>query len=140
MRRIILFLIALLFVCPVSAAEKNVAEAPADQVAILYFHRTQRCPTCKKISAMAEEAIQKGFPDEIKAGTISFYLIDFQDKKNAKLTEVYKITGPTLLVAKVKNQEVVSWEKLPKVWSLVSQPENFEKYVRDAIRDMREKK
>jgi thiol-disulfide isomerase/thioredoxin len=139
MRPTILVLIALLFICPASA-EQNVAAVPDDQVAMLYFHRTQRCPTCKKISELAEEAVQKGFPSEIKAGTISFYLIDFQDQKNAKLTEIYKITGPTLLAAKVKNQKAVSWEQLPKVWSLVSQPDKFKTYVQDAIRKMREMK
>ena len=76
------------------------AATPADRVVVMYFHRTQRCPTCLRMGSYSEEAVKKGFAKQIKDGTVEFHYIDFQDEKNAALTKGYKVGGPTLIVAK----------------------------------------
>ena len=84
---------------PARADAKADAE-PTHRVAAIYFHRTNRCATCKKISAYIEEAVQAEFAKEFKGGQVSVSMIDFQDKKNKEFTEGYKITGPTLGVGR----------------------------------------
>ena len=59
----------------------------------MYFHRTQRCPTCLKMGSYTEEAIKTAFEKQLKEGTVEFHYVDFQDQKNAALTKGYKITG-----------------------------------------------
>lgn len=111
------------------------AKKPAHSVAVMYFHRTKRCDTCKKISAYIEEAIKTGMADEVKAGKVKVHMIDFQKKKNEKLTKAYKIKGPTLIVADVHEGKVKQWKPMPKVWSLVFEKEKFFEYVQGAVKD-----
>lgn len=118
---------------PSTAAAKPEV-TPPHQVVACYFHRTQRCPTCKKISAYIEESVQTGFAKQIKDGSVRMTMVDFQDPKNQKFTQAYKITGPTLVVMDIRDGKVKSWKAAPKVWSLVSQKEDFFKYVQGEVK------
>ena len=123
-----------LFTGPTVAADDT---ASADhRVVAYYFHRTVRCPTCQKISAYVEEAIQDGFADELKDGRVALHMVDFQDAKNAQYTKYYKITGPTLVVVEASGGKPVQWKTLPKVWSLVHEKEKepFFNYVQQETR------
>ncbi len=86
------------------------ADVPADRVVAMYFHRTQRCPTCLKMGSLSEEAVKTGFTPQIKKGKVAFYYIDFQNPKNAAYTKGYKITGPTLIVAKIHGSKVLEYK------------------------------
>lgn len=114
------------------AADKPEA-APAHQVIACYFHRTVRCPTCRKISAYIEESVQSGFAAQIKDESVRMTMVDFQDPKNEKYTKAYQITGPTLVIMDVRDGKVKSWKAAPKVWSLVGQKEEFVKYVQGEV-------
>ncbi len=106
---------------------------PSHQVVAIYFHRTNRCPTCKRIGAMAEQAVAKGFEKEAKTRTVEFHFVDFQDKKNAKLARTYGIESPTLVLLSVFEGETVCWTTMPKVWQLVGKPDEFRNYVHDGV-------
>ena len=135
----LLLSVVLLAALPTLAAE-GPAKTPKDRVAAIYFHRTQRCPTCKRISAYAEEAVKAGFARQMKKKQVSFHLIDYQDRKNQKYTKSYRISGPTLVLAKVENGKVTTWKPMPKVWSLVGKKKDFLEYVRDGVRSYLEKR
>lgn len=120
-----------------SAAETQPAEAkaaPAHQVIACYFHRTVRCPTCKKIGGYIEESVAAGFASQVQDGSVKLTMIDFQDPKNEKFTQAYTITGPTLVIMDVRDGKVTAWKTAPRVWSLVGDKERFSRYVQDAIR------
>jgi endogenous inhibitor of DNA gyrase (YacG/DUF329 family) len=121
------------------AAEKSV-DRPAHQVIACYFHRTERCPTCQKISAYIEESVYAGFASELKDKTVRMAMVDFQDAKNKKYAEAYGIDGPTLVVMNVRNGKVVDWKAAPKVWSLVGEKEKFVDYVQSEVRSYLEEK
>lgn len=116
-----------------SAKAGKPAAAPADRVVVMYFHRTQRCPTCKRMGSYTEEAVLKGFPKQIKDGTVEFHFIDFQDQKNAALTEGYKVSGPTLIVAQVVANKVKGHKNLKEMWAKNGDKDAFLKYVRENI-------
>ncbi|MBN2474098.1 MAG: hypothetical protein JXB62_05800 [Pirellulales bacterium] len=117
-----------------AAAEKKAqVKRPADRVVVMYFHRTQRCPTCLKMGSYSEEAVTKGFAEQVKDGTVEFHYIDFQNKKNAALTRGYKISGPALVVAKVVKNKVVRFTDLQEIWTKNRNKEVFLKYVRDHV-------
>ena len=115
------------------ADEKEKVKKPEHQVEAIYFHRTQRCPTCKRIGAMAEEAVVKGFEKEAKTRVVEFHFVDFQDKKNAKLAKRYGIESPTLVLVNVFEGETVCSTSMPKVWQLVGKPDEFRAYVQDGV-------
>lgn len=109
------------------------ADAPADRVLVMYFHRTQRCPTCLKMGSYSEEAVKKGFVQQLKDGTVEFHYIDFQDERNAAIAKAYRVDGPTLIVAKVVDNKVVKVSNLKDIWTKVREKEAFLKYVHDEV-------
>jgi hypothetical protein len=109
------------------------ADAPEDRVVAMYFHRTERCPTCKKMGAYSEEALKQGFTDEIKKGAVAFYFIDFQDPRNAKLAKGYRIEGPALIVAKIQGNKVAEYKNLEDIWTNVGDKSAFLKYVQKNV-------
>ena len=114
-------------------AAESPAATPSHQVIACYFHRTVRCPTCKKISAYIEEAVQTSFDPQVKDGSVKMMMVDFQDPKNQNLTQAYKITGPTLIIMDVHGDNVTAWKPAPKVWSLVGRKTDFFKYVQGEV-------
>jgi len=63
-------------------AKAKAPVVPADRVVVMYFHRTQRCPTCRKMGGYSEEAVKTGFAKLMKQGKVEFHFINFQDEKN----------------------------------------------------------
>ena len=106
---------------------------PADRVVAMYFHRTQRCPTCLKMGSYSEEAVKKGFAKQVKEGSVEFHYVDFQNKKNAALTKGYKVSGPALIVAKIKENKVKEYKNLKDIWTKVREKPEFLKYVRENV-------
>ena len=99
------------------------ADVPEDRIMAIYFHRTQRCPTCLKMGSYSEEAITTKYAEQIKDGKISFYYVDFQDPKNAQLAKAYGINGPALIVAKAANKKVAGFKNLKEIWKKVADKE-----------------
>ena len=116
-----------------SAADKPAA-GPSHQVMACYFHRTVRCPTCRRISAYIEESVNTGFASQVKDGSVKMLMIDFQDAKNQKYTQAYQIAGPTLVLMDVHDGKVTSWKPAPKVWSLVGNKDEFFRYVQGEVK------
>lgn len=115
------------------ATAAEVAAPPAHRVVATYFHRTVRCPTCRRIGGLAEEAVKRGFAEEISARTVEFRLVDFQDPHNAGLTQTYSVVSPTLVVTNEFDGKVVHWKALPRVWQLVGKPDELRGYVRESV-------
>ncbi len=129
----IVALCAVAFSGPAPAAEDS---APAiDRVVVMYFHRTQRCPTCLRMGGYSEEAVVKGFPREIKEGRVSFHYIDFQDERNAALAKAYKIGGPALIVAHVVDNKVAEAQNLAEIWTKSRDKDAFLEYVRENVKE-----
>ena len=106
---------------------------PKDRVVVMYFHRTQRCPTCLKMGSYSEQAVATGFADQVKKGTVEFHYIDFQIKENAAYAKAYKVTGPALIIAKVVGGKVAQFKDLKDIWSNVGDKKAFFKYVQDQV-------
>ena len=109
------------------------ADPPAERVVAMYFHRTQRCPTCLKMGSYSEEAVKEGFTKQVEEGSVEFHYVDFQDKGNAALTKGYKVSGPALIVAKVKENKVKEYKDLTDIWTKVREKPEFIKYVRENV-------
>jgi hypothetical protein len=118
---------------PACPAAESAADVPCDRVLAIYFHRTERCPTCLKMGAYAEEAVKNGYADQISAGIAGFHYVDFQDPKNAALAKGYGIAEPALVVARIANNKVVRFADLTDIWTKVSDKPAFVKYVQDSM-------
>jgi thiol-disulfide isomerase/thioredoxin len=99
----------------------------------MYFHRTERCPTCKMMGSYSEEAVKKGFPDQLKQGTVEFKFIDYEKKENAALAKAYKVKGPALIVARIEANKVKQYKDLKEIWSKVREKPKFVAYVQENV-------
>ena len=133
MKRVACVTLAAAILGVVFASMALAAERPADRVVAMYFHRTQRCPTCLKMGSYTEEAVKKGYPKQVKDGSVEFHYVDFQNKKNAAVTKAYKVSGPALIVAKVKENKVKEYRNLKDIWTKVREKDEFLKYVQKGI-------
>jgi len=107
---------------------------PSHYVLAVYFHRTHRCPTCLKIGSCIEQAIRQGFAEQMQQGTVRLRLIDFQTPQNARIAAARKIDGPTLVIIDVRDGRVAAWRKMPRVWSLLADQDEFFAYVQGGVR------
>ena len=57
----------------------------------------------------------------------------FQLKKNAAIAKAYKITGPALIIAKVRSNKVKEYKNLKDIWTKVGKKEDFVSYVRESV-------
>ncbi|TWU38206.1 nitrophenyl compound nitroreductase subunit ArsF family protein [Novipirellula artificiosorum] len=112
----------------------NAADPPADRVLAMYFHRTERCPTCKMMGAYSEEAVKTGFADKLKDGTVEYRYIDYEKKENAELAKAYKVAGPALIVAKIEDKKVAKYKDLKDIWTKVREKPEFIKYVQENVK------
>ena len=99
----------------------------------MYFHRTERCPTCQKMGSYSEEAVKTAFAEEIKKGQVAFHFIEFKDK-NARYTKAYNISGPAILVAKIADNKVASYKDLNGIWNEVRDKAAFVQYVQENVK------
>lgn len=138
MRRIVTGIAALGFVAFFASMLVPVVQAddapPADRIVVMYFHRTQRCPTCLKMGGYTEEAVKTGFAQELKDGKVEFHSVDFQDKKNEAITKGYDVSGPTLIVAKVVDNKVADRKNLKEMWTKAGSKDAFTAYVQSNVK------
>jgi hypothetical protein len=121
MKRFAVVALAIASVAATYAPTALAADRSVDRVVAMYFHRTQRCPTCLKMGSYSEE----------------FHYVDFQDKNNAAITKAYRVSGPALMVAKVENNKVITVANLKDIWTKVRDKKAFLKYVQDNIEALR---
>ena len=135
MKRHVIVLFAIATVASTYAVSALAAkkEKPADRVVVIYFHRTQRCPTCLKMGSYTEQAVKKAFAKQLKEGVVEFFLVDYQAKKNVALAKAYKVAEPALIIAKVKSNKVKEYKNLKDIWVKVREKSQFMKYVCDNV-------
>ncbi|MDD2530316.1 MAG: nitrophenyl compound nitroreductase subunit ArsF family protein [Bacteroidales bacterium] len=73
-------------------------EAKKDFVEVFYFHRTERCATCNAIEEGLTSVLNTTYKRDIKKGNILFLSIDYEDKANSEVVDLYEIDNPTLLL------------------------------------------
>jgi len=114
-------------------ARRVAATVPPNRVIAAYFHRTQRCPTCLRVSQTVGKILKDHFTEQMNSNQVQFLEIDFQAPQNAHLARAYQITGPQLVLIHVEGGRVVAWQPMPKVWSLLIKPEELDKYITSGV-------
>lgn len=109
------------------------------KVVAYYFHVTVRCPTCRKIEALSEEALKRGFADALKDGSLEWRPVNVQHLENRHFIQDYQLFTKSLVIARMKDGKQVEWKNLEKVWELVWNSDAFLKYVQNEVRAYLEK-
>lgn len=74
------------------------AKTKADKIEVLDFHNTHRCHTCLAIEKATKEVLNKDFANEMKAGKITFRLINADDDANLDIVKKFGAFGSSLFL------------------------------------------
>ena len=94
-----------------------------------YFHRTQRCRTCRTIEAYAEEALQEAFAQALQTGELEWHAVNVEEPAKEHFVEDYELTASALVLVDTQNGEQREWRNLERVWELVGDELEFKAYV-----------
>ncbi|CAK7041837.1 MAG: hypothetical protein PETM_01746 [Petrimonas sp.] len=80
-----------------------------DVVEVIYFHGTQRCPTCQAIEAETKSLIESSFADAINSKKLIFKIVDISKPENKAIADRYEVAWSSLFVNDwKKDQESVN--------------------------------
>ncbi len=108
--------------------------AQASEFVAYYFHGNFRCATCKKLEAYSQEAISEAFADELAAGTLSWKVLNTDEKANKHFVTDFELVTKAVVLVEYRDGKVVRFENLKDVWKLVGDKDVFVKYVEDSTR------
>jgi len=109
-------------------------QSGAHKVIAYYFHTNTRCSTCMKIEAYSHEAIEQGFPDELKNGILEMRVINYEKPENRHFMQDYKLVSKSLVLVNMVNGKQTEWTNLRLVWQLTGRKDAFLNYVRKEVR------
>ncbi len=105
--------------------------AAGNYVAVYYLHSTFRCETCNTIEAMTEDLLEREYSAYLSDGRMLWREIDFM--KNTEPASRFEVAASCVVVADIRDGEVRDYQRLDKVWTLISDPPAFDSYLRKAI-------
>lgn len=103
------------------------------KVSVVYAHTPFRCVTCNTIEELARETVMNRFAEEFAAGLVEWRTVNFQEDE--AFAEQYSIASSCLVVVLENDGAETGFRRLDDVWTRYQDPEAFESYVADAIRD-----
>jgi hypothetical protein len=93
MKKTMLIFLAFFMVSGVFAGNPS-----AKKVEVYYFHFTRRCMTCNNVEKVSKEAVEKQYPDKVKAGEIAFKSVNLDEKEGEAIGAKLKVEGQSLLI------------------------------------------
>lgn len=80
--------------------DKAAALTASDKIEVYYFHNTHRCTTCMAVEAVTRETLEEKYPEQMKAGEITFQSLNVEEDVNEPLARKLHVSGQTLLFVK----------------------------------------
>lgn len=105
-------IIALFFMsCNQKQPQKKSNESPilGSKIEVLDFHSTHRCKTCNAIEANTKYTLSTFFDKEMKAGKLTFQLVNIDLDENEAMAEKFQASGTALflnVVSKGKENQI----------------------------------
>jgi hypothetical protein len=115
------------------AAPNNLLQTDQNKV-IATISTPKRCSTCMKIEQYSREAIQQGFPEELKNGKLEMRIINYENPENRHFMKDYKLVSKSLVLVNFVNGKQTKWTNLRLVWQLTGRKDAFLNYVRKEVR------
>ncbi len=109
-------------------------QTEVSQVNIVYFHRTNRCHSCKYSEAQTRATLDKYFADELASDKITFVSVDVQDESNASIIEKYGAYGPQLFFSVLKG-DTENITEVQEFWDFIDDDEGFSNLIIDKVNE-----
>jgi hypothetical protein len=101
-----------------------------NDVEVYYFHMTTRCVTCNTIEAEARRNVEMLYPEQFKAGKISFTALNIEESAGKATGERLGVNSQTLLI--VKGDKKINITNEGFLYA-VSQPQKFTEVMKSKI-------
>lgn len=121
---------------PVKSSRVTDRIPASPKVVVYYFHGNTRCITCRKIESFAKSAVESGFASELKTGQIEFRVVNVEEPDNEHFVQDYQLVTRSVVLSRVQNGTQQGWKNLDQVWTLVRDPEAFQRYVVDETKQL----
>ncbi len=121
---------------PSATDSTNVQQPATDgaKLVVYYVHGTRRCPTCKRLEAYTQEAVETGFAKELEAGTIEWQTVNTDEEGNGHFMQDYQLYTKSVILSEVQDGKELRWKNLDKIWELVrGDKEAYVKYIQDEV-------
>ena len=105
----------------------------ADRVDVVYFHRTQRCYTCRYAEEWTRYTLETYFADELASGKVTFQSINVQDEANADIVEKYNNASYLTLCINTVRDGTDHIEEVTDIWLVIGDDEAFVEVVKNKI-------
>ena len=117
---------------PQEQPDSNIFSGQADRVDVVYFHRTQRCHTCRYAEEQTLYTLETYFKDELASGKVTFQSINVQDEANADIVKKYGAYTSSLFINTIKDG-TDHIKEATDVYSLIGKDDAFAKTVKNKI-------
>jgi hypothetical protein len=137
LKRSVILRLAVAIACFASSVLAQQSPAPKSgthKVIAYYFHTNTRCSTCVKIEAYSKEAIEQGFAEELKKGSLEMRVINYENPENRHFMQDYKLVSKSLVLVNIIDGKQTEWTNLKVVWQLTGRKDAFLNYVRREVR------
>lgn len=116
---------------PASSEASTVSNTPQEEAktVVYYFHGNMRCSSCRKIEAYTKEAIQSGFVEALKNGSLELKVVNVEDPGNDHYVQDFQLYTRSVVVEKRSGDQRQEWKNLDKVWQLIRDKAAFLDYV-----------
>lgn len=101
---------------------------------VYYFHRTIRYPSCEKIEALTQQAVEEGFAGTLAGGATTWRVVNIDLPENKHFEGDYQLRMQSVIVSRSQDGKEVRWKNLEKVWDLLDDDAGLIRYVQDEIR------
>ena len=116
-----------------TAAKPAAAATAHKKIIVYYVHGGVRCASCLKLEAYAKEAVTKGFPQQVKDGTVEFKSVSTDEPGNAHFNKDYQLFTKSVVVTEWKDGKQLRFKFLAKVWQLLGDEKAYVKYVQGEV-------
>jgi hypothetical protein len=106
-----------------------------DGVKVYYFHSNTRCDNCRKVEAYGQEAVERGFVDEMKRGQIGWQAVNYETPGNEHYVVDYELVAPNLVLAMFKDRKQVKWTALKEVVDETGDKKAFTNLLQKRLRE-----
>ncbi len=86
-----------------------------ERIVAYFFHGKVRPPSCVSIESYAKEAVESGFPDQLKDGRLEWYVVNYEEPGNEHYATDYKLASPCVVLVRMRADKPIEWRSLPKV-------------------------
>ncbi len=130
------FLLALVMLMPFfmgNAQNGDQDNKTSEKIEAYYFHFTARCVTCRTVEQRAKENLQDLYPEQWKAGTITFQSANLNEKEGETLAEKLGVSGQTLLL--VKGDKQINLTNQAFLYA-VTNPEKYKAIIKEKVDEL----